>query len=103
MIVNSPLSKIALLIGFISAFIGYSFWDYLWNSAFYQFIAFAFVSYTFAIFNECQSITWKKIALIPLVASINALTDELFSCGYVFNWSEYVSLGFIAIYLYLKK
>jgi len=101
--VNSPLSKIALLIGFISAFIGYSFWDYLWNSAFYQFIAFAFVSYTFAIFNECQSITWKKIALIPLVASINAFTDELFSYGYVFNWSEYVSLGFIAIYLYLKK
>ena len=103
MIVNSPLSKIALLIGFISAFIGYSFWEYLWNSAFYQFIAFAFVSYTFAIFNECQSITWKKIAFIPFIASANALTDELFSCGFVFNWSEYVSLGFIAIYLYFKK
>jgi len=102
-IVNNKFSKWALITGFFSALVGYSFWECLWNSAFYQLISLSFVCYTFAIFNECEQNLWKKIAIIPLIASINALTDELFYCGYIFNWSEYLSLAIIAIYLYYKK
>ena len=71
--------------------------------AFYHLISFAFVAYTFAIFKECETIRWKKVSFIVFISALNAFTDELSFCGWVFNWSEYVSLGIIAIYLYLKK
>lgn len=103
MIVRNKVSKYALLSGFLSAFVGYSFHECLWYGAFYHLIAFAFVSYTFAIFNECESITWRKIAFIVFISALNAFTDELTFSAMVFNWSEYVSLFAIAIYLYFKK
>ena len=103
MIVRNTVSKYALTSGFISAFIGYSFHKCLWYMAFYHLIAFAFVAYTFAIFKECETIRWKKISFIVFISALNAFTDELSFSAMVFNWSEYVSLGIIAIYLYFKK
>lgn len=103
MTVHNSKSKVALISGFISAFIGYSFHEWLWYMAFYHLVALAFACYTFALFNETTLIKWRKITFIPFIASLNSLTDEICYNAMVFNWSEYVSLAIIAIYLYYKK
>jgi len=103
MTVHNRYSKVALFGGFISAFIGYSFHKCLWYMAFYQLISLAFVFYTFALYNETTLPKWRKITFIPFIASLNAFTDEITYSAMVFNWSEYVSLAIIAIYLYYKK
>lgn len=103
MTVHKQVSKIALISGFISAFVGYSFHGYLWYGAFYHLIALAFVGYTYALYNETTLTFWRKITFIIFIASLNAFTDELIGQAMLFNWSEYISLLIIAIYLYLKK
>lgn len=103
MTVHKRLSKIALIGGFISAFIGYSFHECLWYMAFYHLIALAFVGYTYALYNETTLPLWRRLTFIVFIASVNAFTDELTGQAMVFNWSEYISVLIIAIYLYLKK
>lgn len=99
-IVNNK-KRILLLshIGFWTAFIGYSFHPYLWDSAFYHLISIAFVFYTLAL-KISSSGRWHWI---PFIASTNALLDEIQNKGFVFNWTEYVALSLIALVIFTER
>jgi hypothetical protein len=87
------------LAGFISAFVGYSFHPYLWDSAFYHCISIAFVFYTLSL--RCSSSgNWYWV---PLVCSLNAFVDEMRGLGSVFDWTEYISFGIILLVIFVER
>lgn len=101
--VEKRSSKIAYITGFISLFVGYSFWKYLWDGAFYQLMAFGLLCYAFSFYNEAKNKTWEIITYIGLFACINNFTDELSGLACTFNWSEYLSIIFAIIFLVYKR
>lgn len=96
-------SKISITIGFVIAFIGYSFWKFLWPGAFYHLISVALVCYTYTIHNECNTLKWNKLTFVPFMVSINMLLDELIRTPCVINWTEYVSIMCVILYICTKK
>ena len=100
---ESPVNKVAFITGLSSALIGYSFWGYLWNDAFYHFISVSFVCYTFIIHRKAKSLVWQKLTFFGFVAASNALMDEIKGTANVFDWSEYISILVVLIYIFVRK
>jgi len=96
-------SKIAYILGFISLFVGFTFWKCLWDGAFYHLMAFGLLCYTFSFYNEAKNKVWKIITYIGLIACINNFTDEAAGEACTFNWSEYLCLIFSIIFLVNKR
>jgi hypothetical protein len=102
-VMEKRLSKYTLIGGFVSAFVGYSFWDYLWKGSYYQLITMAFCFYTYTIYNECSTNVWKCISFCIFISTINAFHDELIGQGTVFDYSEYFSFLTIIIFIFVTK
>jgi hypothetical protein len=96
-------SKVIYTIGFVSTFIGYSFYKCLWADAFYHLMAVSFVCYTYCFWAESRSDIWRKLTFIGFVACCNNLTDELIGEPCVFSYSEYISIVIISIYTFKKE
>ena len=106
--VIKSLGKIAFIIGFFSAVIGYSFHPILkslgWNGAFYHLIAFAFVCYLYEVWASETRYTWKVVKFGVLMTACNSLSDEIRGIGAKFDVGEYILLIVILIYtIYFLK
>lgn len=93
------LAKYSSIAGFISAFVGYTFHPFLWDSAFYHLISVGFVCYTLAL-RISSSGRWHWI---PLICSFNSLVDEIRCKGFVFDWSEYVAFAIILLVIFTER
>ena len=100
---ESQKNKIVFVVGLTSAFVGYSFWEYLWHDAFYHLISVAFVAYTFIIFNNAKSRIWSNLTFVAFISSCNALFDELKNTGCDFDYTEYFSLIIIIFFIFARN
>ena len=100
---ESLKSKILLVTGFISAFIGYSFWPLLWVDSFYHFMSFAFCCYLTCIYFCLKSLIWRKIAFVIWATAFNALLDEIWGTPTRINFTEYFAFALICIHTFGLK
>jgi hypothetical protein len=77
--------------------IGQTFWQHLWNGAYYQSIALGL----FLLFWELKS-SGKIAATIGFWLSLSNLLDELLFDPKVIDWNEYV-FAFLVTYLTFKR
>ncbi len=92
----SRRAKILFLIGFVSAFLAYSIYPYLWDKSFYHLTALSFVGYAGALYFQTKG-GWSLVVLVAFMSAINAFIDELFFNPTIFESNEYV--GFLTIIL----
>ena len=92
----SILAKITLLLGFISAFSAYTFYDLLWANAFYHLSALAFCFYTFTIYL-LSSGKWSLLAFVVFLTCLNAFIDELFFEPEKIEVNEYIAFALIIV------
>jgi hypothetical protein len=100
---ENPKNKISFIIGLSSACIGYSFHQYLWNDAFFHLMSLSFVAYSFIVFNKAKSQLWRTLTFSSFIVSCNILFDEFNNNGFIFDFTEILSLIIILIYIFTRK
>lgn len=86
---------ILLIIGFIFAFSGYSFYPFLWSDdSFFHLITLAFISYIWGLYFSLKGKA-SLVAFIALMTAINSFIDELLFDPQIIELNEYI--GFVII------
>lgn len=88
-------SKILLIVAFSCGIIAYNLRFWLWEDAFYHFIALEFVLLYFLIWNEVESRIWSVVARTMALVCLDSLIDELFFDPTRISLNEYI--GFVLI------
>lgn len=89
-------AKIWLMIGFISAILGYSLHPYLWDGAFYHMTSIAFVAYTRVIYLQTTG-SWSLAAFVVWLTTVNSLLDEFLFDPKELDYNEYIAFLIIII------
>jgi len=87
-------TTILLSIGFLCAFIGYSFHSLLWDGAFYHLTSLAFVLFLLRIYLKSTGKD-SLLAFVVLATSVNSFIDEIFFNPKLIELNEYI--GFLLI------
>lgn len=83
---------IILVLGFLSCFIAYSLYNFLWKGAFYHLTSLGFVCYTYVIYKLSKG-KWSLFSFVVFLTALNSLVDELLFDPERISLNEY--LGFV--------
>lgn len=93
---------VVLVTGFISAFLAYSLYKSLWQGAFYDLTALAFVCYTYVIYRLSKG-KWSLLSFVIFLTTLNSFIDELFFDPTSLCINEYIGFVLTIIITHLFK